>query len=129
MYNVLWYKNLAQPFLTPPAWVFAPAWTILYISMLVALFFYAKEKTLIDKSWGIVLFFSQILLNFCWSPIFFYLQNILLALVVVIILDFLVLWNIIEFYRVSKVAAYILIPYFIWILFATYLNIGFLILN
>ena len=129
MYNTLWYKRLIQPPFTPPAWVFAPAWTILYISMLVALFFYAKEKTNKDKSWGIVLFFSQILLNFCWSPIFFYLQNIIFALVVIIILDFLVLWNIIEFYRVSKISAYILIPYFAWILFATYLNLGFLVLN
>ena len=129
MYNTLWYKSLIQPPFTPPAWVFAPAWTILYISMLVALFFYAKEKTNKDKSWGIVLFFSQILLNFCWSPIFFYLQNIIFALVVIIILDFLVLWNIIEFYRVSKISAYILIPYFAWILFATYLNLGFLVLN
>lgn len=129
MYNTLWYKNLVSPPLNPPAWVFAPVWTLLYISMLVALFFYVKEKTHIDKSWGIVLFFSQLLLNFCWSPIFFFMQNIGLALVVVIILDILVLWNIIEFSKVSKKSGIILIPYFIWIIYATYLNIGFFVLN
>ena len=129
MFNSLWYKTLNNPPLTPPSLVFPPVWTILYLSMLVALFFYIKEKSNKDKSWGIVLFFSQILINLSWSPIFFYMQNIGLALVVVIILDILVLWNIIEFFKVSKISGFILIPYFLWILFATYLNIGFLVLN
>ena len=129
MFNSLWYKTLNSPPLTPPSLVFPPVWTILYISMLVSLFFYIKEKSTRDKSWGIVLFFSQILVNLCWSPIFFYMQNITLALVVVILLDILVLWNIIEFFKVSKFSGFILIPYLLWILFATYLNIEFVVLN
>ena len=129
MFNSLWYKTLNNPPLTPPSLVFPIVWTILYLSMLVALFFYIKEKTNKDKSWRIVLFFSQILINLSWSPIFFYMQNIGLALVVVILLDIIVLWNIIEFFKVSKISGFILIPYFLWILFATYLNIGFFVLN
>ena len=127
--NYSWYQTLNQPFLTPPAWVFAPMWTLLYLTMFVSLIFYAKSYKTCDKTWGYVLFFSQILVNFAWSPIFFGLKNIGLALAVVILLDILVLWNIIIFYKNSKPAGLILIPYFLWILFATYLNFGYFVLN
>lgn len=129
MYNSLWYQNLIRPPLNPPAWVFPPVWTILYILMAVALFLYAKKFTEKRKAWGFVLFFTQILVNFAWTPAFFVAQNIPLALAIVILLDILVLFNIIEFSKVSKTAAKLLIPYFLWILFATYLNFGYLFLN
>ena len=127
--NYTWYQTLNQPFLTPPALVFAPVWTILYITMLIALIFYAKSFKIESKTWGYTLFFLQFLVNFSWSPIFFGLQNIGLALAVVVLLDILVLWNIIIFYKNSKPAGIILIPYFLWILFATYLNFKFFVLN
>ena len=127
--NYSWYQTLNQPFLTPPAWVFAPVWTVLYITMLIALIFYAKSFKIESKTWGYTLFFLQFLVNFSWSPIFFGLQNIGLALAVVVLLDTLVLWNIIIFYKNSKPAGIILIPYFLWILFATYLNFKFFVLN
>lgn len=129
MLNYDWYKTLIQPPLAPPGWLFAPVWTVLYILMLVSLFFYAIERTNKDKSWGCVLFFLQLILNFIWSPVFFGMKNIALALVIVILLDILVFWNIVEFFKVSKKSGIILIPYLVWILFATYLNIGLLILN
>lgn len=129
MLNYNWYQNLNQPPLTPPAWIFPPVWTILYLSMGIALFLYARKKTDQNKSWGYVLFFTQLLTNFAWSPTFFGLKNVGLALALVILMDILVLFNIIEFSKVSKSSARILIPYFIWILFATYLNLGILILN
>lgn len=129
MFDYNWYLTLNKPALAPPAWIFSPMWTILYISMLVALIIFAKEKTNRPKTWGFVLFFGQILVNLIWSPVFFYLKNIGLALAVIVLLDILVLLNIIEFLKVSKVSGYILIPYFIWILFATYLNFGYFILN
>lgn len=129
MLNYSWYKTLNQPAFAPPGWIFAPMWTFLYITMFVSLIFYAKSDKFYNKTWGYVLFFSQILVNFAWSPIFFGLKNIGLALAVVILLDILVLWNIIVFYKNSKPAGLILIPYFLWILFATYLNFGYLVLN
>lgn len=129
MFEYNWYQNLIQPALTPPAWVFPPVWTILYLSMGIALFLYARKFSYNKKGWGYVLFFTQLLVNFAWSPAFFGLKNIGLALAIVVLLDILVLLNIIEFAKVSKTASRILIPYFIWILFATYLNIEFLILN
>lgn len=124
-----WYNTLNQPFLKPPAWLFAPVWTILYISMGVALFLYARKFTIKSKAWGYVLFFTQLLVNLAWTPAFFGIKNIGLALALIILLDILVLFNIIEFFKVSKSAARCLIPYFLWILFATYLNLSYFILN
>lgn len=129
MFNSAWYYSLNQPVLTPPAWVFAPVWTILYISMLIALFLYTRKCVWQNKNWGYVLFFAQLFMNLIWSPIFFGLKNIGLALAVIITLDTLVLFTITEFFRISKSAGRTLIPYFVWILFATYLNWGIYILN
>lgn len=129
MFDFNWYQNLIQPPLAPPAWVFAPVWTVLYISMGVALFLFARKISFDKKTWGYVLFFTQLLVNLSWTPAFFGVKNIGLALAIVILLDILVLLNIMEFWKISKTASRILIPYFIWILFATYLNIGILVLN
>ena len=129
MMNYSWYKTLIQPAFAPPAWIFPPAWTILYITIFISLIFYAKSTKLKDKKWGYFLFVAQMLTNFAWTPIFFGLKNIGLALAIIILLDILVLWNIIVFYKNSKPAGLILIPYFIWIIFATYLNFGFFVLN
>lgn len=124
-----WYSALIQPPLKPPAWLFAPVWTVLYITMAVSLFLYARKYTIKNKAWGYVLFFTQLLVNLSWSPAFFGLKNVGLALALIILLDILVLFNIMEFFKISKSAGRCLIPYFIWILFATYLNLGIFILN
>ena len=124
-----WYSALIQPPLKPPAWLFAPVWTVLYITMAVSLFLYARKYTIKNKAWGYVLFFTQLLVNLAWSPAFFGLKNVGLALALIILLDILVLFNIMEFFKISKSAGRCLIPYFIWILFATYLNLGIFILN
>ncbi len=129
MYDFTWYQSLIKPPLAPPAWLFSPVWIILYISMGVALFLYAKKHSEKSKAWGYVLFFTQLLLNLAWTPAFFGVKNIALALAIVILLDILVLFNIIEFSKISKSAGRTLIPYLLWILFATYLNFGYLILN
>ena len=127
--NYTWYQTLTQPPLAPPSWLFPPVWTILYILIAISLFLYARKFTIHNKTWGYVLFFTQLLLNFAWTPAFFGIKNMALALVIVILLDILVLFNIIEFSKVSNTAGKLLVPYFIWILFATYLNLGLLILN
>lgn len=129
MFNSIWFQSLNRPFLSPPAWIFSPMWTFLYITIFISLVFYAKSNKSQDKKWGYTLFILQMLANFAWSPVFFGLKNIPFALAIIILLDVLVLFNIIEFYKKSKPAGFLLIPYFIWILFATYLNFGYLILN
>lgn len=129
MFDFSWYQTLNQPPLAPPAWIFSPVWIVLYIIMAISLFLFIRKPSLQSKVWGYVLFATQILLNLAWTPAFFGIKNIGLALIIVILLDILVLFNIIEFSKVSKLAGKLLIPYFLWILFATYLNAGILILN
>ncbi len=129
MIDLNWYQTLNLPFLTPPAWIFQPAWVILYTLIFISLIIFASKLTEKSKLWGYVLFFAQLVLNFMWTPMFFGLHKILWALVIIILLDILVFYNIREFFIVSKKSAYFLIPYFLWIIFATYLNAGILILN
>ena len=129
MIDYSWYNSLIQPPLKPPAWLFSPVWIILYALMGLSLFIYIKEYSIKSKAWGYIVFFVQLLVNLSWSPVFFGLKNICFALALIILLDILVLINIFEFSKISKMAGKLLIPYFIWILFATYLNVGYFILN
>ena len=128
MFKSVWYYNLTKPPLAPPDWIFPPVWSILYFSMLVALLLYLFKPSQNKKS-GYIYFIAQLILNLLWTPAFFYLQNIVLALIVIILLDIFVILTIKSFYKVSKISALILIPYLVWILFATYLNIGYFVLN
>ena len=128
MFNSIWYQNLVKPYLAPPNWIFAPIWTVLYILIFASLVFYIYTP-IKNKELGYILFFIQILLNILWSPFFFGLKSILGALIILILLDVVLLFTIVQFFKVSKIAGIILIPYLIWILFATYLNIAYLILN
>ena len=129
MIDYSWYNSLIQPPLKPPAWLFSPVWIILYALMGLSLFIYIKEYSIKSKAWGYIVFFVQLLVNLSWSPVFFGLKNIGFALALIILLDILVLINIFEFSKISKMAGKLLIPYFIWILFATYRNVGYFILN
>lgn len=129
MKNSLWYYALNKSPLTPPAWVFPVAWTILYIMIALSLFFYVKDGLRQEKIIPLVVFAFQILLNIFWSPVFFDSHDIKLAFVIILSLIFFVLINIILFYKTSKIAAYLLIPYFVWLIFAAYLNYEILVMN
>ena len=128
MYNSNWYNSLNSPALSPPVWFFAPVWILLYLLMLISLVFFIVEQNE-DKGLGYFYFAFQLILNIIWSPIFFIAKNILFALVVLCILDIFVILTICKFYQVSKLSAWLLIPYFVWILFASYLNLGYFVLN
>lgn len=128
MYNTIWYNNLIKPPFAPPNWVFLPAWIFLYTTIFIALVLY-MSKRVENKKWGYIFFVIQLILNISWSPVFFGLQNMLFALIIVVLLDVFVFLTIKSFYKLSKISGLLLIPYFIWILFATYLNAGYLYLN
>lgn len=123
-----WYDNLNKPWFNPPNWIFGPAWSVLYILMGISLylFFSAKGK---HKQSGLYLFFLQLALNFFWSILFFGLRNPLLAAVDILLLWAAILLTIKSFYKISKTASYLLMPYIAWVSFATILNISILILN
>jgi translocator protein len=125
-----WYTTLIKPELNPPSWVFGPVWITLYFLMGIALFLIWKKglKTS-DVKVAIKIFTLQLILNTSWSIVFFGLQNPALALINVITLLILIIWTIKVFYKISKISSYLLIPYLLWVLFATYLNYAIWILN
>ena len=123
-----WYEMLIKPALNPPNWIFGPVWTTLYTLMGIASYLVWRAKKGNWKS-ALVIFFIHLVVNTAWSLIFFGAQNIGLALGVIILLDLLVLEIIRRFYSISKIAGIILIPYLLWVLFATYLNGSIYFLN
>lgn len=128
MLDYIWYFSLTKPYLTPPAWIFAPVWSFLYLTIAFSfvLYFLKKDE---NKGLGYLYFLVQMILNLIWTPVFFGTKNILLALIVIILMDVFIILTIKKFYEVRKFAGLILIPYLIWTFFATYLNFGYFILN
>lgn len=123
-----WYLTLQKPAFTPPGWVFGPAWTLLYIAMATALFlaWRAPEKS---PRVPILLFSVQLALNALWSVLFFGLQQPLLALIDIAALWILILLTTLSFLPRSRAAAALMVPYLLWVLFATALNLGIVLLN
>lgn len=150
-----WYKDLKKPFFSPPNWIFGPVWTALFLLMAVSLYLVWSaswkpkneiiEKKANKKIWNryseklaigqwqktnIILIFSfQLILNILWSVIFFGFHSPALAFFEILMLWFAILFTVVNFYRVSKAAAYLLLPYIIWVSFAGILNYFFWILN
>ena len=113
-----WYKSLKKSPLTPPSYVFGIVWPVLYFLILISFITYIPHST----TMGFVFFGIQLLLNLSWSPVFFRYKNPQLALGIVSLMWIFILLTILTFYKTSKLSAYLLIPYFIWVSFATYLN-------
>ena len=118
-----WYANLHKPNVAPPNWVFAPVWTTLYLLMGISLFMIWNARRGKDASRKpIIMFIVQLALNVLWSYLFFGLKSPLLGLIGIVVLWFMIVLTAIFFFRVSKVAASLLIPYLAWVSLASYLN-------
>ncbi len=126
----IWYQALNKPWFQPPSWVFAPAWTLLYtmIGAAYGLIWHHHEEFK-NAGKAISLFVIQLVLNLLWTPIFFRMENPILALVVIAVLWIFIVWTIRAFSLHSKRAAYLLIPYLLWVTFATVLNGSIVLLN
>jgi len=125
-----WFAGLAKPAFNPPNWVFAPVWTILYALMgLAAYLVYGKGPGERRVRRALAVFVLQLVLNVLWSVVFFGAHQILGAVVVIVILWVLILVTILLFSRISRAAAYLLVPYILWVSFAAVLNISFYVLN
>lgn len=122
------YKYLDKPSLSPPAIVFPIVWTILYILMGVSSYL-IYESNSEKKDNALIIYGIQLVLNFFWTIIFFLLNLRLLAFIWIIILLIFVVLMIVSFYKINKKAAYLQIPYLLWVIFATYLNYMLYILN
>jgi tryptophan-rich sensory protein len=117
-----WYDQLNKPSFNPPAWLFGPVWTLLYISMGLAAWLVWRDRKNHQVAFPLAVFLIQLLINVSWSPVFFGLQNPGLALVVIIVLWLAILITTIAFFRVSRLAGWLMIPYLGWVSFATVLN-------
>ncbi len=125
-----WYTTLSKPAFNPPNWIFGPVWTTLYILMGIASYLvWKKRKVVIGYAWAVGIYFLQLLLNLMWSFLFFYQHKIGSALVEIGILLIAIIVNAFVFYRISKVAAWLYLPYFLWVSFASYLTYSIFILN
>jgi benzodiazapine receptor len=125
-----WYANINKPTFRPPNWVFAPVWTTLYLLMGIALFLVLR-KGLNEKGIkiAVAVFALQLVLNALWSYLFFGLESPFAAFIEIIFLWAAILISIILFFRISPVAGALLIPYIIWVSFASVLNFAIWRLN
>ncbi len=117
-----------MPFFAVPGWVFPIVWTILYTLMGIAAYIIDTEKS-IGKKRATALNALQLFFNFCWSFIFFTFGAYLLSFVWIIVLLVLIVLTTVEYYKINKTAAYLLIPYIIWVAFASVLNFSIYLLN
>lgn len=124
-----WFAALEKPGIYPPPIAFPIVWGILYVMMGVALAMVCSAWGARWRPFAVVAFILQFILNLAWSPIFFAQHDIALALAVIIAMDIAVIGTTVLFWKVRRAAAWMLVPYLAWVLFATVLNWQFLELN
>lgn len=117
-----WYPTLIKPSWTPPSWLFGPVWTLLYTMMAVAAWLVWRRHGEAPVGLALGIFGVQLALNFAWSLLFFGLHRPDLAMLDIVALWLSILATIIIFYRLSTLAALLLIPYLLWVTFASALN-------
>ena len=118
---------IVKPVLSPPDWLFPVAWTILYVLMGISSYLIYRDDGIDSEALGV--YKLQLFVNLMWSIIFFVFKFYLVSFVWILILDALVIYMIIKFYKINKMASYLQIPYLLWILFASYLTLGVYLLN
>ena len=131
MYDNNWYKHLKKSPLNPPSWVFGVVWPILYFMILVSGIIIIKNKhkfaTKLFRD-GVFCFTVQLIFNLIWMPIFFNLHETRVALVDIYLTIIFTGLTIYFFYQMNKISAWLLVPYFLWLCFASYLNL-YIVLN
>ena len=121
------YNYLVNPPLSPPSYIFPIVWNILYLLIGISYYIYRKNNN--DNPLTIKLYYIQLILNYLWSIIFFTLKLRTLAVIWIIVLAITIIYLMIRFYKEERTSFYLFIPYILWVLFATYLNIGIVVLN
>ncbi len=123
------YTNLIKPPFSPPSVLFGIVWPILYALLGISLYRIYKTAATDKRKMALVIFFIQLAVNVIWPLTFFSFQNYIVAAVVLLILDALAVIMYQKFLAIDKLSSQLIIPYLAWIIFATYLNIGIVILN
>lgn len=117
-----WYATLQKPSFQPPNWLFGPVWTLLYTLMAISFYLIWKQPPSELRRKAIAIFVIQFVLNFCWSIIFFNRHQVGWALVEIGVMWICILLTILRFSKLSSTAAWLLVPYILWVSFATLLN-------
>lgn len=124
-----WYPTLVHPSFTPPNWLFGPVWTLLYWLMGIAAGLVWSRQNNAAVRGALVLYGGQLLLNASWTLVFFGLHAPLAALVVIVALLALIVMTAQAFFRINRTAGWLLVPYLLWVSFATVLNASYVWLN
>lgn len=127
IYN--WYASLDKPVITPPDYIFSVVWTGLYILIIMAFYYVLQNKRSIHFKEAQQLFLAQLLLQIIWCFAFFYQGYIAIALGIILLLDIIVYKMMRVFDQVKRNLGYLILPYFIWICYATLINISFLYIH
>jgi benzodiazapine receptor len=128
-YGNPWFDALQKPASMPPGWMFGVAWTILYILLGLALAMILHARGARGRGLAVALFVGQMLLNLAWSPLFFALHEVRLALAVIALMLLLAAATAWAFARIRPIAAALMLPYLLWLCFAAYLNYQIAALN
>lgn len=130
-----WYADAEKAPWSPPNFLFGPVWTVLYLLMAVAAWLVWRERKRVNVRPALVVYVVQLVLNALWTPVFFGLYPFIgqpalwIALAIILALDVLVLVTMLRFWPVRRRAAWLLVPYWAWVLFATTLNAAVAVLN
>ena len=124
-----WYAQIRKPAASPPNWVFGPVWTALYTMMAVAVWRVWRKAGNADVRLPLALFAIQLALNAAWSPVFFGLRSFGGAFAIIVVLWCAIAATMVAFFRVSRPAGWLLVPYLAWVSFASYLNLAIWRLN
>jgi tryptophan-rich sensory protein len=118
-----WYKKLIKSKLNPPNWIFGPMWTLIYISIgYSGYIIWAENKSFSGHNFAWIVYFIQLVLNYLWTPLFFRLHLLYISFIEIILTAFSIALNIFVFYNINQTAGLILIPYLLWVSFASFLN-------
>ena len=123
-----WYLTLNKPLFSPPSWIFSPVWIILYLLMSISFYLVWTSKSK-NKKIALNFFLIQLSFNTLWPILFFGLKSISLAFIDIVLLWIFILITISSFYKISKMSAYLLAPYILWVSFAMILNFSIFMIN
>ena len=117
-----WYQTLNKPAWNPPGWLFGPVWTLLYLAMAVAAWLVWKRGGWSTNRFPLGLYLNQLILNALWTPVFFGMHRIGVALAVILALWVVIVVTMLAFWRVRAASGWLLVPYLCWVSFASFLN-------
>lgn len=121
-YGNAWFAALDLPEITPPGWVFGTVWPLLYVMIGLSLAMVLTARGAQGRTFALILFFVQLIANFAWSPVFFGAQQVALALYLIIFILMVTIATTFAVAPIRKAAAWLLVPYMIWLSFASILN-------